>query len=145
MNFINQKERKAKILIVDDEAFNLMACKYILKAAGFQKVEQRVDTATNGQIALDMVKKDVQENKLSKYDLILMDQNMPVLNGCSATKSIREYLYHSLNPQPIIVGVSGQVEDEYVKKAVKYGMNQILSKPLDYKSIAVLLKVLNYI
>ena len=82
--------RKTKILIVDDEPFNIMACKYILKATGLENIEKICDTALNGKIAVDMVKEHKDE---CYYDLILMDQNMPVLNGCMASKQIREYLY----------------------------------------------------
>ena len=56
---------------------------------------------------------------------------MPVLDGCSATEQIREYLYQSNLPQPIIVGVSGQIEDQYVQKAIQRGMNQFMSKPIN--------------
>ena len=97
-----------------------MACKYILKATGLENIEKICDTALNGKIAVDMVKEHKDE---CYYDLILMDQNMPVLNGCMASKQIREYLYSQDRLQPIIVGVTGQVEEIYVKNAIENGMN----------------------
>ena len=48
MMFANIKERKTKILCVDDEAFNLIACKYILKTAGLKNVENFIEYANNG-------------------------------------------------------------------------------------------------
>ena len=60
-----------------------MACKYILKATGLENIEQTCDTALNGKEAVDMVQACKNE---VYYDLILMDQNMPVLNGCMASK-----------------------------------------------------------
>ena len=45
------------------------------------------------------------------------------MDGCTSTEKIREFLYQKNKPQPVIVGVSGQIEDEYVKQAIKRGMN----------------------
>ena len=58
---------------MDDEAFNLMAGKFILKAAGIQDVDLVTETATNGLIAVEKIKQNVRENGESKFDLILMD------------------------------------------------------------------------
>ena len=70
---MKKRNRQTKILIVDDEAFNLMAGKFILKAAGIENVETMCETATNGLIAVDMIKQNVRENGEAKFDLILMD------------------------------------------------------------------------
>ena len=58
---------------MDDEAFNLMAGKFILKAAGIQDVDLVTETASNGLIAVEKIKQNVRENGENKFDLILMD------------------------------------------------------------------------
>ena len=86
-------EIKKRILIVDDELFNQIAAKIVLKAAGIQNVDDLCDTAINGEDAVDMVIDDIKTNKTCSYSLILMDLNMPIMDGCKATSLIRQYLY----------------------------------------------------
>lgn len=64
---------------------------------------------------------------------------MPVMDGCTATKEIRQFLYDMGHDQPIIVGATGQTEQEYVNNAIKCGMNSVFSKPLNYKMMKKLL------
>jgi len=61
-----------------------------------------------------------------KYDLILMDCNMPLMDGCETTQKIREYIMSNGFIQPIISAVTGHTEQAYVDKAIKSGMNQVL-------------------
>jgi CheY-like chemotaxis protein len=69
-----------------------------------------------------------------------MDCNMPFMDGYEATKDIREHL-KSLNiDQPIIIGVTGHTEPEYIKKCLESGMNQVFSKPVDSDKIKKVLK-----
>ena len=95
-NLIEQRiALKKKILIVDDEQYNRMAVGIILDAIGIQNSEDKCDNAINGQDALDKVKKDIEANNgaYCSYDLILMDCNMPVMDGYEATSKIRQYIY----------------------------------------------------
>jgi CheY-like chemotaxis protein len=86
----------------------------------------------DGQQALDKVKENVlaNGNKKCSYDLILMDCNMPQMDGYESTHEIRSYLYSLNLDQPIIVAVTGHTEPAYVDRAIKSGMNQVLSKPI---------------
>ena len=86
---------KKKILIVDDEQYNRMAVGVILDVVGLQNSGDKCDFAINGQDALDQVKKDIElyNGTYCSYDLILMDCNMPVMDGYEATTKIREYIY----------------------------------------------------
>ena len=86
-------DKKKRILIVDDELFNQISAKIVLKAAGMQNIDDICDTANNGKEAVNTIMADVIKNQNCSYSLILMDLNMPVMDGCTATKSIREYLY----------------------------------------------------
>ena len=74
---------------------------------GVQDIEIVVFTAINGQVAVDMVVGDVNLLQMSRYDLIFMDYNMPLLDGCEATALIREFLFNRGLVQLIIIGVSG--------------------------------------
>ena len=70
----------------------------------------------NGLEALQKVKQNVQENNdaFCKYDLILMDCNMPVMDGYEATKEIRMFLQSKRLPQPVIIAVTGHTADSYI-------------------------------
>ena len=74
MNFNIQHYYK-RILIVDDEPFNLVALENIIKICGVVDVEERIEKSTNGQEAFEKVVEDVERNggQFCSYDLILMD------------------------------------------------------------------------
>ena len=123
-----------RILIVDDNEINLEIENEVLKDAGFL-----VDAAQDGSIALEMIK----QSKPGDYDLILMDIQMPVMDGYHATRAIRELENPVLAGIPIIA-VSANTFEEDKKKAIESGMNAHLPKPLDtvllYKMIRKFLK-----
>ena len=80
-----------RILIVDDEPFNLEACKIALQCAiPGVSLGDRIDTACNGFDAIDKVKRRYTKNQ--SYILILMDCNMPKLDGYQATIAIRKFI-----------------------------------------------------
>ena len=110
-----------KILIVDDNEINLMLENEVLKDAGFQ-----VDIATDGSIAVEKVK----QSKPGDYDLILMDIQMPIMNGYHAARAIRKIENPALAGIPIIA-VSANTSEEDKKTAMESGMNAHLGKPLD--------------
>jgi len=83
----NQSTRR-RILIVDDEPFNIMCLKTFLCNFDIQNIELIIDEAYNGKIAVDMVRHS-QEQGLFSYGLIFMDLSMPIMDGFEASTKIR--------------------------------------------------------
>ena len=83
-----------RILIVDDQSYNIDAALIILNCAMGPEAERVSAKAFNGKQALDMVIKSVEHHNKDKcgFDLILMDCNMPFMDGYDATIEIRKYL-----------------------------------------------------
>lgn len=84
--------------------------------------------AYNGELAVKAIQKAIEENDHTRYKLILMDCNMPFMDGYEATKKIRR-MFASIGVerehQPKIYAITGHVESEYVTKALKYGMDKV--------------------
>jgi len=104
-----------KILLVDDNEVNLMVAKTMLINAGIEVV-----TAVNGKQA-------VERAQLESFDAILMDIQMPVMDGFQATKFMRNKM--KLTNVPIIA-VSANVMPKDVQKSIDAGMNAHVAKPL---------------
>ena len=97
-----------------------------------------IDKANNGLEALKLVKKAFHEGTYS-YGLVLMDCSMPIMNGFEATDLIRAFIRsHSIH-QPMIVACTGHTEDEYIKKAWRYQMDEVIPKPSNFEVIKQLL------
>ncbi len=115
------KPGKKRILVVEDTEINLEIITEVLKDAGYL-----VDSAVNGSIALEKVK----DSKPGYYDLILMDIQMPVMDGYHATKAIRRLKNPALSSIPI-VALSANAFDEDKRKSKESGMNAHMEKPID--------------
>jgi PAS domain S-box-containing protein len=109
---------KLKILIVDDEQFNLELLAILLK----DKVK-RVDVASNGKEAVEMALKDA-------YHLVIMDLKMPVMGGIEATKIIKN-MYPFL---PIIAQTAYALPEEK-ELAMLAGFDDFITKPIDKETI----------
>ena len=94
-----------------------------------------VDRAENGQVA---VEKFMKQERFS-YDLILMDIQMPVMNGLEATKKIRHLNREDAKKVPIIA-MTANAFNEDMKKSIQSGMNGQLSKPIDMQEFEKILK-----
>lgn len=108
------------ILLVEDNELNREIAVELLNEYGFL-----VDTAENGAEAVEKVKK----SKPGGYDLVLMDVQMPVMNGYEATKRIRA-LDDPAQAGITILAMTANAFDEDRKEALEYGMNGFLSKPI---------------
>lgn len=109
-----------KILLVEDNELNQEIAVEILKEAGFV-----VDVAGDGSIAVEKMK----SSKSDQYDLILMDIQMPILNGYEATKQIRAMSAKHCKEIPIIAMTANAFEDDRAL-ATQAGMNGYLTKPI---------------
>lgn len=109
------------VLLVEDHVLNVEIAKRLL-----EKKNASVDVAENGLRAIEMF----SEQSDGHYDLILMDIRMPVMDGLTATKSIRQLRKPSARTVPIIA-MSANAFDEDVAKSKEVGMNEHLSKPIE--------------
>jgi CheY-like chemotaxis protein len=106
-----------KILVVEDVVLNQLLIKIILLDFGFE-----IEMADNGKIAVELLEKN-------KFDIILMDLQMPEMNGFEATAHIRNVL----NSQIPIIALTADVTNADVEKCISVGMNDYISKPIDEK------------
>ena len=108
------------ILLVEDNALNREIAQEILREYGF-----RVDTAENGAVAVEKVSTAAP----GSYDLVLMDVQMPVMDGYTATRQIRALEDPTLAGIPILA-MTANAFDEDRRRAMESGMTGFLSKPI---------------
>ncbi len=109
--------KNVRILVVEDIALNQLLLKTLLEEFGF-----KMDVAANGKIAIEKLRN-------FKYDIILMDLQMPVMNGFETT----EYIRNKLNLNIPIIALTADVTTVDVEKCKAVGMNDYISKPIDDK------------
>ncbi|MFQ6372317.1 response regulator [Shewanella sp. YIC-542] len=107
--------RGARVLVVEDNLINQQIAREFLEQAGLQ-----VDIAVNGQQAIDMVQQQ-------PYEAVLMDVQMPVLDGYTATIKIRQLPGFEKLP---ILAMTANVMTEDREKVLKVGMNDHIGKPI---------------
>ena len=108
------------ILLVEDNELNREIAQEILREYGFQ-----VDTAENGEVAVEKVSAAAP----GSYDLVLMDVQMPVMDGYTATRKIRALDDPARAKLPILA-MTANAFDEDRRNALESGMNGFLSKPI---------------
>lgn len=115
--------KNARILLVDDVEMNREVAEFILTESGFE-----VECAPDGTDAVEMVKKSPE----GYYDAILMDVQMPTMNGYEATRAIRNQDRTDVKTIPILAMTANALEEDKAM-ALKSGMNEHISKPIDIK------------
>ena len=120
-----QPARGRNVLVVEDNEINMEIEKALLKMKGFS-----VDTAEDGSIALEKMRRAVP----GQYDVILMDLQMPVMDGWQATMEIRK-LENPLIANIPIIAVSANSLKEDIRRSMESGMNAHLPKPIDIEQI----------
>ncbi len=119
-----------RILLAEDNELNREIASELLQEAGFQ-----VDCAENGQQACDML----CQAKAGTYDLVLMDIQMPIMDGYAATRAIRSMEDPALAKVPIIAMTANAFEEDR-ERALEAGMNGHLAKPIDVEKMLSLLR-----
>jgi CheY-like chemotaxis protein len=112
--------RGTRILLVEDNPINQNVARGILEQAG-----ATVTVADNGQVAIDLL------HAGGGYDLVLMDVQMPVMDGFNATRMIREELGLTL---PVIAMTAGVMESER-EQCIAAGMDDFIAKPIDVEQM----------
>ena len=108
----------ARVLLVEDNELNQLVATELLMSAGLE-----VDVASDGRQAVQRVLATPR-----RWDIVLMDMQMPVLDGVSATLEIRHALQGQL---PVIVAMTANAMPQHVEKCLGAGMQDFVSKPID--------------
>ncbi len=113
-----------KILIVDDEELIRITVKKILKEEGYN-----VDTSETGSLAIEKFLKN-------QYDLVLLDINLPDINGLDVLKELKK-----INPDVLVIIVTGYASIEDAVQAIKLGAYDYIEKPLKKNTIKLIVKL----
>lgn len=119
-----------RLLLVEDIELNREIAEVILTEAGFL-----VECASDGTDAVVMAEQSTE----NYYDAVLMDVQMPIMNGYEATKAIRELHRKDLKNLPIIAMTANAMEEDK-EKALKSGMNDHIAKPIDIEKLMNVLR-----
>ena len=125
-----RKNYRQKILLVEDNYLNREIAVAILEDAGY-----RVDTAVNGQVAVTKV----AQSGPGGFDAVLMDLQMPIMNGYEATRAIRALEDPEVAGIPIIA-ITADAFDEDMRKCMEAGMNAYIAKPVEVSALRFILK-----
>jgi len=118
-----RKFHNIRILLVEDNLINQKMAETMLKKAGYN-----VDVAKNGRIAVEAVDK-------INYDIILMDVQMPEMNGFEATKIIREKEKENNKKHNIIIAMTAHALRGDREQCIKAGMDDYISKPINPEEV----------
>jgi CheY-like chemotaxis protein len=108
-----------RILVVDDNAQNLYLARFLLEQKGHQVAE-----AHNGLEAVDLVAKDI-------FDLVVMDMQMPVMDGLEATRRIK-----GATSPPTIIALTAQAMPRDKESILEAGCDGYIQKPIDPAAFA---------
>jgi CheY-like chemotaxis protein len=119
---------RGKILVAEDNKANQLFMELTLKKLGL-----------SAEIAADGVEA-VEKFRRNRYDLILMDENMPRLNGIAATRQIRQIEKEEGRTPTPIVSLTANALKEDRERFIEAGMNDYLAKPLDPDALVTTLR-----
>ena len=114
-----------RLLLAEDNEMNQEIAQMILENAGFE-----LDIVENGQLAVDKMR----DMPAGTYDLVLMDVQMPVMDGYAATRAIRA-LEDPIRSGVPIIAMTANAFDEDREEAINSGMNGYVAKPIDIKKL----------
>lgn len=111
--------KRNRILIVDDESFNIIGVKIVLRAAARKigrpelLIDELCDEAMNGHLAMEKVE-DLYKRHNENYGLVITDLSMPIWDGYVLSNKIRSFYSEHMVKQPMIIACSGHTEEEYI-------------------------------
>lgn len=123
---MNVNQFMPKILIVDDNAANILLLEKMLKISGYNNIE----TSTDSRKVVDLF-------NIYKPDLMLLDFRMPYLDGLQIVDSLN--VFKNSNTLPIIM-ISAENEQEYYELALSKGVIDFITKPFNYNDIILKIK-----
>jgi len=126
-----------RVLIVDDNLFNIMAYEVILKPLGIKS-----DSAYNGKSALEKLLERTKSPcgcNCKFYEMIFMDKEMPEMNGTEAVREIRRLQTLNTLPDVKIIGCTAHKDKEEVDEFLESGIDQCIHKPISKTMIQDLL------
>jgi signal transduction histidine kinase/CheY-like chemotaxis protein len=121
---VSGPQHNLRVLMAEDNEPNQRVARAILRGAGFA-----IDIAINGNKAVELVAD-------KGYDVVLMDVNMPIMDGLEATQIIRQTDVGRVLP---IIGLTASVMDGDRQRCLEAGMNDHLAKPIDWDALIALL------
>ena len=124
-DLVPERRHTGHILLAEDNELNREIAEAILGEAGFT-----LDEAENGQIAVDMLSR----SEPGYYRLVLMDIQMPVMDGYEAAKAIRSLEDQKLASVPILAMTANAFEEDR-QAALRCGMNGHIAKPIDIEKL----------
>ena len=127
---VNSKGESLRLLLVEDDDVNQMVIKGIL-----QKMGHKVEVLANGQEVLDKVQADDRS-----FDMILMDCEMPVMDGYEATRRIRQWERKNQMLPVVIIALTAHLLDDQRDICLNAGMDNCIDKPLDAKKLNELIR-----
>ena len=117
-----------KILLVEDDELSRRMMGLLLSSEGYD-----FDTASNGVEAVEAVKKQ-------EYDFVLMDLQMPLMNGYDATRNIRSWEMEMGNNRIPIVALTAMLFEEEARQCLNAGMNDCIMKPFNTQELFKLIE-----
>ncbi len=125
--------QKIVALVVDDNSINIQFLKAVLGRIGVD-----IEGAENGQIAVEAYSKAIEQGR--RYNIIFMDEHMPIMTGMEATLEILEIERQKGYAHTPIIGLSGDSTEEHRSKSIEAGMDDSITKPVHVKDITAILK-----
>lgn len=131
-------DNKINLLVIDDDDINIFIIKKIVEKTGY---DIDMVAKTNGQLAIDYISDTLANNKEKFPNLVLIDINMPVMNGW---EFVEAYTTIENTPDADLYILSSSVYENDIEKTKNYpNVNGFISKPLSIERLIELLKAVN--